>query len=125
MRKLLRDHIVSIFLLLLLFCGAIFMRFYNLNWDQGNLFHPDERNIANAVTKIVFFSQMNPQFFAYGGFSLYLYRFAANVLVFFTHDQAWVMNWGNINIVGRFFSALFSTLTLIPLYFLAKQVFNR
>jgi hypothetical protein len=125
MHKLLRQHALSIFILFLLFSGAVFMRFYNLNWDEGNLFHPDERNIASAVTKILFFSQLNPQFFAYGGFSIYLYRFAANVLVFFTHDQRWIMNWGSINLIGRFFSALFASVTLIPLYFLAKNVFNR
>lgn len=125
MRKLLHHHSIELFFFIVLIVGAIAMRFYNLNWDQGNFFHPDERNIANAVTKIVFFSQMNPQFFAYGGFSIYLYRFAANLMTFLTQDQAWIMNWGNINVVGRFFSAFFGALTLIPLYFLAREVFNR
>ena len=104
---------------------AGFFRFYNLNWDQGNYFHPDERNIANAVSQINFFSQLNPHFFAYGGFSIYLYRFAGDLLVAFTKNFSWVSNWGNIDVIGRFFSALFSTLTIIPLYFLAKKISDK
>jgi hypothetical protein len=110
-------------MVLLLLVAGVF-RFYNLNWDLGNYFHPDERNIANAVTKIQFFSQLDPQFFAYGGFSIYLYRVAADLLFYITKDAAWTMNWGNINIIGRFFSALFSTLTIIPLYLLTKKISN-
>lgn len=112
------------FIFLLILIGGIF-RFYNLNWDQGNYFHPDERNIANAVLRINFFSQLNPQFFAYGGFTIYLYRFAANLVFQVTKNASWVANWGNINIIGRFFSALFSTGTIIPLYFLAKKIFDK
>ena len=55
------------FISCLIFLAGIF-RFYNLNWDLGNYFHPDERNIANAVSQIYFFSQLNPHFFAYGVF---------------------------------------------------------
>src|SRR5260221_2764314 len=104
---------------------GIFLRFYNLNWDNYSMFHPDERNIASAVTQIHFFTQLNPHFFAYGGFSLYLYRAAADALVLITKDTQWVMDWGHINIVGRFFSAFFSILTVLPLYFLSKRIFNK
>src|SRR5258708_767493 len=109
-------------LLIILLLIAAFLRFYNLNWDQGNFFHPDERNIANAVAKIHFFDQLNPGFFAYGGFSIYLYRAAGDLMVFITHNPIWVMDFGHINVIGRFFSALFSTLTIIPVYFLAKKI---
>lgn len=114
-------------LVILGFCLLIgfFLRAYNLNWDQGLLFHPDERNIANAVTKIIFFRELNPHFFAYGGFSIYLYRAAADILVAITHNNAWIMDWGEIDLIGRFFSALFSTITIVPLYFLAKKIFEK
>ncbi len=102
-----------------------FLRFYNLNWDNYSMFHPDERNIANAVTHIHFFTDLNPRFFAYGGFSIYLYRFAADTLATITTNTIWIMDWGHINIVGRFFSAFFSILTVIPIYFLSKKVFNQ
>lgn len=113
-----------IFVTLLLVIG-VFLRFYNLNWDSGHFFHPDERNIANAVSRIIFFDDLNPQFFAYGGFSIYLYKAAGDLLTFLTNDTPWTSDWAYINMLGRFFSALFSTLTIIPLYFLAKKVFNK
>ncbi|MDO8498608.1 MAG: glycosyltransferase family 39 protein [bacterium] len=112
------------FIVLLLFAGG-FLRFYNLNWDSGHYFHPDERNIASTVSRIHFFDNLDPQFFAYGGLTIYLYRVSGDLLVKFTHNPAWVSDWGQINQLGRFFSALFSTLTIIPLYLLAKKSFNK
>lgn len=101
------------------------LRFYNLDWDSGHFFHPDERNIANAVAKVHFFSQLNPEFFAYGGFPVYLYRLAVDLAAFLTNDPSWAGDWGKINIIGRFFSALFSTLTTIPIFLLARELFDR
>lgn len=115
----------DIFTFVFVFAIGLFLRMYNLNWDQGLLFHPDERNIANAVTKIHFWSQLNPGFFAYGGFSIYLYRATADILVKLTHDPSWVTDWGKIDVVGRFFSALFSSLTTVPLFYLAKKLFGK
>jgi hypothetical protein len=111
------------FLLGCLLIGGI-LRFYDLNWDQGHFFHPDERNIANAVAKIHFFDQLNPQFFAYGGLTIYLFRAAGELLVKMTGDARWVSDWAAINLIGRWFAALFSTLTVLPIFFLARRLFN-
>lgn len=125
LKKITRNkNFYTLLFIVFLISLSAFLRFYNLDWDQGNLFHPDERNIDNAVTKIKFFSRLDPQFFAYGGFSIYLYRAAADILSFITKTGSWTNDWGLINTVGRFFSALFSTLTLIPIYFLAKKISN-
>lgn len=114
-------------LIILLFCFGIgfFLRVYNLSWDQGLLFHPDERNIANAVTKIVFFKQLNPQFFAYGGFSIYIIRAVGDLMTYITNSTIWIMDWGKIDVIGRFFSSVFSILTLLPLFFIAKKLFGK
>ncbi|MDP2637482.1 MAG: glycosyltransferase family 39 protein [Candidatus Levybacteria bacterium] len=102
-----------------------FLRFYNLNWDSGYTFHPDERNIANAVSQIRFFSQLNPNFFAYGGFLIYLYKTTGDILSILTQNTAWVHDWGHINLIGRFYSALFSTLTIPLVFVLARNIFNK
>ncbi|OGH09737.1 MAG: hypothetical protein A2152_03955 [Candidatus Levybacteria bacterium RBG_16_35_6] len=115
-------NIIYIAALLLI---AVIFRFYNLNWDQGHFFHPDERNIDMAVSSIAFFSEMNPKFFAYGGFSIYLYKAASLLIYFITKNSSWLYDWGSINLIGRFFSAFFSTLTIFPLYFLAKKISDR
>jgi len=109
---------------IIILLGAFF-RFYNLNWDQGYFFHPDERNIANAVSRIRFFSQLNPQFFAYGSLPIYLYRFTGDFLVALTKNQNWVLEWPKINLIGRSFSALFSTISLIFVFLLSKRLFNK
>ncbi len=118
-----RKHLLFFTLSLCLLIGG-FLRFYNSNWDQGNYFHPDERNIAMAVSRISFFTHLDPEFFAYGGLPVYLYRAVGEGLILLTNDHSWVSEWGKINLIGRFFSALFSTLTIFPLFFLAKKVFS-
>ena len=100
------------------------LRFYNLNWDQFHYFHPDERNIAMAVSKIRFFSHLNPEFFAYGGLTVYLYRLASEVIALVSKNPVWISDWGYINITGRFISALFSTLTIPAVFFLGKKLKN-
>jgi hypothetical protein len=112
-----------IFILLgaLILAGGV-LRFYNLDWDQGHFFHPDERNIANAVAKINFFEQLNPQFFAYGSLSFYLYRIAGDFLSWLTKNPDWVNQWPSINLIGRGFSAFFATLSIGLVFFLVKKI---
>lgn len=114
-----------IFLLLLITALGGFLRFYNLNWDMGLSFHPDERNMAAAVSRISFFDQLNPQFFAYGGFLIYLYRALGELISFLSNDPSWVSSWGKINLIGRFVSAWFSTITIPVIYILTKKLFDR
>ena len=33
---------------------GIFFRFYNLNWDDGALLHPDEYGFTNTLTRLSF-----------------------------------------------------------------------
>ncbi len=57
---------VCIFMLLLA------TRFVGLTWGIPFLMHPDERNMADAITHLHWYSGMNPQFYAYGQLPLYL-----------------------------------------------------
>ena len=68
------------------------LRIYGLDWDQGNSFHPDERQILFHVTALSWprsFAQfldpisspLNPHFFAYGSFPLYLLAWLGSMLV--------------------------------------------
>ena len=121
MKKLFKEK--NIVLTILVF-GIIF-RFYNPNWDSGHYFHPDERNIANSVSRIQFFSQMNPKFFAYGSFPIYLYRATGEIINYINKTEAWTYDWAKIDIIGRVWSAIFSSLTLIIIYRLARKVFDK
>jgi len=110
-------------LLLIVLLGG-FLRFYNLNWDEGHFFHPDERNIASAVSRIHFFNQLDPKFFAYGSLPIYLYRVIGEGLRSITQNPKWVSSWGDINLIGRGVSAFLSTLTIVLVFFLAKKIWN-
>ena len=122
--KFLKSKFSVYCLLFAVCCFGGFFRFYNLNWDQGHFFHPDERNIAMAVSRIHFFDQLNPEFFAYGSFPIYLYRAIGDTLVIVTKNPNWTTEWSYINLIGRGVSALFSTLTIFLVFLLGKKIWN-
>ena len=112
-------------LLLILILASVF-RFYGLNWDQGQHFHPDERMITMVALKIqmpttpeewqnLFTPQspLNPKFFAYGSFPLYLLKISGSLAAIF---QPILNTYDGLNLVGRFLSAVFDLGTIIVLF---------
>lgn len=94
--------------IIILFSLALFTRFFCLNWGQGLFFHPDENNMATALSQLSF-QNFNPHFFAYGQFPLYL--------GFFTLKIFGIANtFANSIYILRFYSAIFSLLSLFFLY---------
>src|SRR3989440_7292556 len=97
------------------------LRLYGLNWDAGNSFHPDERQILFHVTTLSWptsfaqfldpvHSPLNPHFFAYGSFPLYLLATLGSILVRFYPA---VGSFANLTLVGRVLSALFDSGTIL------------
>ncbi len=96
------------------------LRLYGLNWDAGNSFQPDERQILFHVTALGWpnsFAQfldpasspLNPHFFAYGSFPLYLLALLGNILA---HFFPAISDFANLTLVGRVLSALFDSGTV-------------
>lgn len=113
----------EIFLMILLISVGFFLRTYNLNWDQGQHLHPDERLYINASNLSLpnniqeFFSEtspLNPNMFYYGSFPLYVYA-GLNALFPST----------DILIISRFVSAILSTFTIILLYKIGYKLFSK
>ena len=101
-------------------CGLL-LRLYGLNWDQGNSFHPDERQILFHVTALRWptswaqfldptQSPLNPHFFAYGSFPLYLLALIGAIL---HYNYASLTAFVNLTFIGRAISALFDTGTIL------------
>jgi len=115
------------------------LRLYGLDWDQiqarsqllirlygaafalGNNFHPDERQILFHVVQLSWpkslaqfldatVSPLNPHFFAYGSFPLYLLATTGNVL---SHISPAFITFANLTLTGRFINALFDTGTIL------------
>lgn len=64
--------------LFLILAFALFLRFFNLSWGEGNFYHPDENNMAQALSRLSW-PKMDPQFYAYGQLPLYLPFFSLKV----------------------------------------------
>lgn len=100
---------------------GFFLRIYNVNWDQGNSFQPDERQILFHVTALSWptslqqfldptKSPLNPHFFAYGSFPLYLLALVGHLLGYTLADPN---NFVKLTLVGRVLSALFDSGTVL------------
>ncbi|MDE3089783.1 MAG: glycosyltransferase family 39 protein, partial [Chloroflexota bacterium] len=107
-------------------------RFAGLDWDRGYLFHPDERKILlvasdlrlpNRLSEFLSpNSPLNPRFFAYGSFPIYLLK----ALSAFAPATAFAVPWSDSRLVGlallgRALSGAFDLGTIALLFFLARR----
>ncbi len=103
---------------------AALVRFIGLNFDQNNHFHPDERAIADAVGRISFDPsnlQLNPQWFNYGTFPIYVTSLVNGLLGQFDSFR----NYDSTILIGRGVTAAISTLTVWLLIGLGTRLYNR
>src|SRR3990167_9786632 len=100
-----------LFIIFILFVGS-FLRFYKLDWGGGIYSHPDEYHIAASVSQLSFPSQMHPHFFSYGTVTIYLIYFTQELIKYLSSTFNFELLTLNSFLIGRFYSALFSTLTI-------------
>ncbi|MCS7093343.1 MAG: glycosyltransferase family 39 protein [Patescibacteria group bacterium] len=112
----------------------ILTRFLGLDWGLPQPLHPDERNMAVAVQSLKcdlsrlsfdvdFFSQcLNPNFFAYGQFPLYLAYFLALGLKSLSHDQETFISFEEATLSLRIFSATASLLSSLVILKIVEMV---
>ncbi len=96
---------VGVILILL----TVFTRFFNLNWGNGYYFHPDENNMAMSINQMSY-KNLNPNFFAYGQFPLFL--------TFFTTPRH---QFPSIVLTLRFWSAVFSSISVLFFYLIISR----
>lgn len=111
---------------------GFFLRIFNLNWDLGYLFHPDERAIIMAVDGLEYpasfteflspASPFNPNFFAYGNFPMYLLKIFSDLLSLINPVLA---QYGGMHLVGRLINVLIDTGTIILIYLIATKMFDK
>ena len=94
---------------LLLFAATV--RLVGLDFDDRHFFHPDERRIAFAVEELSFQPlQLNPHFFAYGSFPLYVTRAVTSALSLVDERMG---HYDNVILIGRGVSAAIGVLTVM------------
>ena len=108
------------------------VRLYGIDWDQGSLFHPDERAIYMKVWELAFpiddltsllnadESPWNPRWFPYGSYPLYQLK-ATQILLSPFMD----FEFGDLRFAGRTLSALADTGTVLVVLLLGTRIFGR
>lgn len=101
---------------------ALAVRLFGLDFDQWHWFHPDERRIAEAVSQLSFAPlQLNPHFFAYGSFPLYITRAAAAIVTVLDPGLA---SYESAILVGRALSAIWGAATVALLALLGRRLYG-
>lgn len=116
-------------LFVLIVVGGFGLRIYNVNWDDGYYFHPDELHMYSVTMQLKtpnswaeFWdteSSLNPKFFAYGSLPLYLLKTVSHVFSLYEPSYE---TYTNLYLIARPLSALFDSLTIILVYMIAVQV---
>ena len=116
--------------------AAACLRFYGLAWDGGYLFHPDERKILLVAAELrlpttlgEFFlpaSPLNPKFFAYGSFPIYLLKMLSALVPISGAGYAvpWREDFVGLMFLGRVLSALFDLGTILFTFLLARRLYS-
>lgn len=116
--KLLKANKLLFLFLILFVLFLLLTRGIKLDWGEGYFFNPDENNMARGVVNMAA-ENLDPEFYAYGQFPLLLSyltnKLAGNREI--TFSQA-VMSL-------RFWSAIFSCLTVLIGYYLGKKMFSK
>ncbi|MBN1552820.1 glycosyltransferase family 39 protein, partial [bacterium] len=131
-------------LLILIFLIGLGLRLYGIQWGIPHFFHPDERQIMFKTTDINK-HDLNPHFFAYGSFPIYLLK---GVVIGLDESNKLLRTWINqidlsestkqtlnrffapvnsfkgMTLTGRAISALLSAWTIIVVFALAKLMYK-
>ena len=111
------------FALAIIVAVATAFRFWNLNWDQGFLLHPDEFNLVAASSRLKGYGS-NPDFFAYNGLGLFLPPIATEVWSLLTWTDVNPRSLSTLSYASRFISAFLSTATVVLAWRVARVVFG-
>ncbi len=132
-RAWLRRHRVAIGLFALL-AFALAVRIYGINWDQGGLFHPDERAFLFQVEQLEFpesdeldtlftkESPLHPGSFNWGSLPHYMLKSVQYGAQLFLEDD---LNLFDLRFPGRVLSALADTVTVALVFFIGSRWFSR
>jgi len=117
-----RVHTFTLLALVIVAGGVL--RFAGLNWDPGNSFHCDERNVIGPAVSVRADRGFHPSFFAYGSLPIYLMR-ATGELIARAGLAPRGNDWRLLKVIGRGVSALCSTLCIVMAYLIAARLFDR
>jgi len=110
--------------LIIILTLAFFLRFIDLSWGLPYHFHPDEWNMASAITRLSWKNKLDPEFYAYGQLPLYLTYFSTklyNLVPWITLKE---IDLPEAIFFLRFWSALAGVGTVYLVYLISKRLFS-
>lgn len=111
------------FLLLLgLILAALLLRLQGIQWDGGAHMHPDERMLIMVAQRIDIPTNINPDFYNYGSFPLYLLRLTAQLLSATTDTP--LTTYDGLLYVGRVLSTLADIASLLGVMAISLFIFK-
>ncbi len=131
-RHLRVPRISTRYALVLILLLALALRLYGINWDQGGLFHPDERAFLSQVYNLQFpegnewsnltdpqTSTLNPGSFNWGS----LPHYALKTIQYAVAPYKW-MSMFDLRYAGRALSAVSDTATIFFIFLIGRAVFS-
>lgn len=114
-------------MLVILLLILVHTRFIGLDWGLPYPMHPDERNMAVAIEQLACPTLeipycLNPKFFAYGQFTLYVAFFSVKILHFFTGNIEQKVTFEQATMTLRMISAISSVATSILLFYIVDML---
>jgi YYY domain-containing protein len=126
------SHVALRVVVILILVLAALFRFYNLDWDDGNNVHPDERFVTMQATGIAWPDSIGQYFdseasplnpfngpdggYIYGTFPLFLQKAMATLVDRDSYDD--------FAEVGRFASGLFDLATVLLVFLIGRRLFG-
>lgn len=120
MKKFTGDKILLVILIL-----AFILRVWGIWWGLPLFLHLDEPTIISPALKMIQTGDLNPHYFRYP--TLYIYFIS--VIILFSKMISWFL-WMDdkvvmIYLLGRFSTAIISTITIYLVYWLGKFLFSK
>ena len=128
-----RSRTLTLLLPVVIVVVALGLRLYGIDWDQGHLYHPDERAILMRVVDLEFpaagnlsdlldaeESPLNPRWFPYGSLPLYLLKSVQSIAGNWTELDVFALR-----LPGRVLSAFADTGTVIAVLVLGTSLYGR
>lgn len=119
------------YILIIIVCVAYILRVHGIDWDHGFNLHPDERAIIMFTNDLLLpssfteflspTSPLNPAFFAYGSFPLYLLKIISSIASVFDASLA---TYDKMALVGRIISAVADVGTIFIVFFITRKLFS-
>lgn len=112
--------LLNLALFFILISGFL-IRINGIGFGLPQIFHPDEPSLVNRAFKMVSSGDLNPRFFNYPTFLIYIDFFFFNIESMFLNEPSQSLHY----LTARFFVACLGTATIYITFLISKKLYNK